>query len=199
MILPNNDTHFDALMRLAFEPPPIAQPAITVIAVRIRPRSAFPEIMADRRLYPVIGVTPGGWLSVAHIGWHRFTGDPVALPQIARACNTAQRGLVMEADLLKAALARYAARADTSPIGGLPIIHLECGRRTVRLADITVPEVSVAIQKTLAGEDPVMTTTDGREASRHTAPDYIDADFWWKWCHNWCHIKPHRNTFGPRT
>lgn len=112
MTVPYDDSYFDALTRLAYDPPPVARPGITVSVVSIHPPGAFPEVIIKDRLYPVIGVTATGWLSTAHLGWCQYIGDPTPLPQIARACNLAQQELIKEGDKLKAALARYAARAD---------------------------------------------------------------------------------------
>ncbi|WP_422003099.1 hypothetical protein [Roseovarius mucosus] len=110
-----DDSYFDALTRLAYDPPPITCPGLTVSVIRIRSPGAFPEVVIKDRIYPVIGVTPTGWLSTARLGWCLFTGDPTALAQIARACNAAQQELIKEGDKLKAAIARYAARDDASP------------------------------------------------------------------------------------
>jgi hypothetical protein len=115
MTFPYDDSYFDALTRLAYDPPPITCPGLTVSVIRIRSPGAFPEVIIKDRLYPVIGVTPTGWLSTAHLGWCQYIGDPAALAQIARACNAAQQELIKEGDKLKAALARYAARDDASP------------------------------------------------------------------------------------
>ncbi|MGK8234566.1 hypothetical protein ACLGGT_10370 [Roseovarius sp. MS2] len=114
-----DDSYFDALTRLAYDPPPITCPGLTVSVIRIRPPGAFPDILVEDQLYPVIGMTATGWLSTARLGWRLFTGDRAALPQIAKACNLAQQELIKEADRLKAAIARYAARDDASP----DIIH----------------------------------------------------------------------------
>jgi len=110
-----DDSYFDALTRLAYDPPPIAWPDITVSVIRLAAPGAFPEIRINGQPVPVIGVTPTGWLSTARLGWCRFTGDPATLPQIATACNLAQQELIKEGGKLKAALARYAARDDASP------------------------------------------------------------------------------------
>lgn len=110
-----DDSYFDALTRLAYDPPPITRPGITVSEIRIRPPGAFPQIKIEDRLYPVIGVTATGWLSTGRLGWCHYIGDPAALAQIARACNAAQQELIKEGDKLKAAIARYAARDDARP------------------------------------------------------------------------------------
>lgn len=115
MTFPYGDSHFDALTRLAYDPPPLARPGIAVNVIRLGAPGAFPEVIIKDRLYPVIGVTATGWLSTAHLGWCQYIGDPAALAQIARACNAAQQELVKEGDKLKAAIARYAARDDASP------------------------------------------------------------------------------------
>jgi hypothetical protein len=115
MTVPYDDSYFDALTRLAYDPPPLARPGITVSVVRLGPPGAFPEIRINGQPYPVIGVTATGWLSTARLGWCLFTGDPTALAQIARACNAAQQELIKEGDKLKAAIARYPARDDASP------------------------------------------------------------------------------------
>lgn len=112
MTFPYDDSYFDALTRLAYDPPPIARPGHTVSVIRLGPPGAFPEIRIEDRLYPVIGVTDTGWLSTARLGWCHYIGDPATIPKIARACNAAQQELIKEEDKLKAALARYAARAD---------------------------------------------------------------------------------------
>ncbi|ARE82885.1 hypothetical protein ROSMUCSMR3_01392 [Roseovarius mucosus] len=109
-----DDSYFDALTRLAYDPPPITCPGLTVSVIRIRPPGAFPEILVEDQLYPVIGVTATGWLSTAQLGWCQYIGDPAPLPQITRACNLAQQELIKEGDKLKAAIARYAARDDAS-------------------------------------------------------------------------------------
>ena len=119
MTFPYDDSYFDALTRLAYDPPPVAHPGTTVSVVRLTAFGAFPDILAEDWLYPVIGVTATGWLSTAHLGWCLFTGDPATIPKIARACNAAQQELIKEGDRLKAALARYVARADGAP----DIIH----------------------------------------------------------------------------
>lgn len=112
MTLAYDDSYFDALTRLAYDPPPVARPGTTVSVIRIGPLGAFPEVRIEDRLYPVIGVTATGWLSTARLGWCLFTGDAATIPKIARACNAAQQELIKEGDRLKAALARYATRAD---------------------------------------------------------------------------------------
>lgn len=114
-----DDTYFDALTRLAYDPPPIARPGIIVSAVRLAAPGAFPEISIEGRQYPVIGVTATGWLSTTRLGWCLFTGDPATIPKIARACNAAQQELIKEGDRLKAAIARYATRAD-GPLNTTP-------------------------------------------------------------------------------
>jgi hypothetical protein len=115
MTVPYDDSYFDTLTRLAYDPPPIACPGITVSVVRLGPPGAFPEIRIEDRQYPVIGVTATGWLSTARLGWCHYIGDPATIPKIAGACNAAQQELIKEGDRLKAALARYVARADGSP------------------------------------------------------------------------------------
>ncbi len=114
MTFPYGDSHFDALTRLAYDPPPLARPGIAVNVIRLGAPGAFPEIMVEDQLYPVIGVTATGWLSTAQLGWCQYIGDPAPLPQITRACNLAQQELIKEGDKLKAAIARYAARDDAS-------------------------------------------------------------------------------------
>ena len=113
MTFPYGDSYFDALTRLAYDPPPITHFGLTISAVNLAAPGAFPEIRIEDRLYPVIGVTTTGWLSTARLGWCQYIGDPATLAQIAKACNLAQQELIKEADRLKAALARYA--ADVSP------------------------------------------------------------------------------------
>ncbi|MDT8326965.1 MAG: hypothetical protein RQ750_06200 [Roseovarius sp.] len=107
-----DDSYFDALTRLAYDPPPIAHPGLTVSVIRFAAPGAFPDISIEDQQYPVIGVTATGWLSTARLGWCQYIGDPAALPQIAKACNAAQRELIKEGDRLMAALARYVARAN---------------------------------------------------------------------------------------
>jgi hypothetical protein len=112
MTVPYDASYFDALTRLAYDPPPIAHPGVTVSVIRFAAPGAFPEIRIEDRQYPVIGVTATGWLSTARLGWCHYIGDPATIPKIAGACNAAQQELIKEGDRLKATLARYAARAD---------------------------------------------------------------------------------------
>jgi hypothetical protein len=115
MTLAYDDSYFDALTRLAYDPPPVARPGTTVSVIRFAAPGAFPEIRINGQPVPVIGVTATGWLSTARLGWCHYIGDPATIPKIARACNLAQKELIKEGDRLRVALARYAARADGSP------------------------------------------------------------------------------------
>ena len=179
-------SHHDALIAWAFDPPPLGCPGLTVAAARINPPGRLPEIELDRGLYAVVGVTPAGWLSTAGAGWCRFTGDPDTVPLIGTACKPIQSQMLTDRAAFDAALKRYMARCDESRIGGLPVIVLDDGQRTVRLVDITVPEVRAGIEATLdrLGPDQRIDPEDEPRSSP-LPPGLIAADLWWWFCRSW--------------
>lgn len=134
-----DDTHYDALMLWAFEPPPVGCPAIETSDARIGPPGKPPEILIDGALHHVIGVTPSGWLSTVGLGWCRFTGTRETIPLISSACKPIMSRLLDDRRRFNAALHGHAARPDTGFCAGLPETDLGTGRSAIRLDDITVP------------------------------------------------------------
>lgn len=181
-----NDSWLTAFMLWAFDAPPIGRPGREVGAVRIGPPGDLPAVIVDGVLCPVAGITPSGWLAAAGCGWRRFTGDPSVIPRIASACNTAQCLLLNDRARFEAALSRHMARSDHSHVGGLPVIILEDGCRSVRLADITVPEVRRGVQAMLdrLGPDQRIDPEDEPRLNP-LPPGLLDAELWWRFCRNW--------------
>lgn len=180
-----DDTHYDALMLWAFEPPPVGCPAIEISDARIGSPGKPPQILLDGALRPVIGVTPSGWLSTT-AGWCRFTGDNDTLSSIACACSPIQRRLLNDRAAFDAALQRHMARSDESRIGGLPVIPLAGGQCAVRLADIAVPAVRTAIQTMVERLGPAPRIDPEEEPrANEMPPGLIDAELWWWFCRNW--------------
>lgn len=72
-----SDSHYDALLIWAFEPPPIGRPGPAVETVHHLPAGPPPEVVVGTRV-SLIGTTRSGWLSTAGAGWCRFLGDRIA-------------------------------------------------------------------------------------------------------------------------
>ena len=181
-----DDSYYTAFFSWAFEPPPIAKPAIEVVAVRINPPGQFPEAFVGDVLVPVIGTSVAGWLSTAGAGWCRFIGNREVLDTIATACNAGQRLLLEDYPRYEAALRYHRTRADDVEIGGLHVIAMEDGQRVVRLADITVLDVRAAIYADLNNDRPVFgSDLEGAPRTNTAPPGYLDAELWWFWSRNW--------------
>ncbi len=186
MTMTYDDSYYDALFLWAFDPPPIGRPGRSVPAVRIAPHDKPPQIQVDGRLYPVIGVTPSGWLSTVGLGWCRFTGTRETIPLIAGACKPVVSRLLDDCRRFNAALHRYMALPDTGFCAGLPETDLGTGRSAIRLDDITVPEVRTALQRFL---DDLGPDFDGRlvgDLRVAAMPEgYLDSTLWWWFARTW--------------
>ena len=181
-----NDSHYDALICWAFEPPPLGRDGPSVAAVRFNRPDQPPEIMFDGTTYPVIGTTRSGWLSVIGLGWFRFAGDPDTLSAIGKACGPAQSQMLNDRRRFNAALHRYMARPDDGLCAGLPEIDLGGGRLAIRPEDIGPPEVKRAFRQFLDDLGPDL---DGRLVGdlrvRAMPVGYIDSTLWWWFCRTW--------------
>lgn len=186
MTMTYDDSYYDALFFWAFDPPPIGRPGISVPAVRIGPPGKLPEILVDGRLYPVIGVTPSGWLSAVGLGWCRFTGARATIPLISGACNPIQSRLLDDFRRFKAAFHRHAALPDNGVCAGLPETDLGGGRRVVRLDDITVPAVKATLQRFLDDLGPDLDSRLVGDLPVPAMPDgYVDSEIWSWFAHAW--------------
>jgi len=187
MTIKYDDSLFDALTRWAYDTPPLGRPGSAVRQVCFGRSGSLPEIMVDDQRFPVVGITPSGWLSSAGFGWCRFTGHRDDITRIAIACNPAQLVLARDRVMIDAALNRYLALPQDQRIGGLPVTVLDDGRRVVRLTDITEPSVRAEFEAALL--DPGLADDADphamSQADNSMPPGHVDAELWWSWCRIW--------------
>ncbi|MFC3061058.1 hypothetical protein [Paenirhodobacter populi] len=186
MTLTFDDSHYDALILWAFDPPPVGRPGPLVTTARIIAPDQPPEVLVDGRPCPVIGTTRSGWLSTAGLGWCCFCGDRDTLATIGKACTPVRSQLMADRKRFNAALHRYASQPETGFCAGLPVFNLGGGREAIRPEDIEVPEVKDAFQGFLDDLGPDL---EGRLVGdlRVTAmPDgYADSTLWWWFAREW--------------
>lgn len=186
MTLTFDDSHYDAFMLWAFDPPPIGRPGPSVTAVRFGPTDRPPEILLDGKPYPVIGTTRSGWLSTVGAGWCRFTGDRDTLSVIGKACNPVQSQMLHDRRRFNAALHRYTARPEDGFCAGLPEIDLGSGRYAIRPEDIVLAEVKTAFQRLLHDLGPDLDVRLVGDFRIIAMPEgYADSTLWWWFARTW--------------
>lgn len=192
MTHPHIEHLFEAFFHWAFEVPPIARaPQHATAAVAFVPSSPFPMAILDDEAFPVVGIMRSGWMSVVDIGWALFTGDPDDIPTIATACNAGQQRLLNDSAAYEAALTRYMMSPHLEHIGGLPVTTLSDGLRAVRMNDITVPDVRVALDRHIAAHGPHLILDLEDDPPIALPPiGFIYVDPWWRWCRVWAELPP---------
>lgn len=192
MTHPHIEYLFQAFLEWAFEVPPIARaPQLATGSVASVPNSPYPMAILDDEAFPVVGIMQSGWISVVDIGWVLFIGDPDDIPAIATACNLGQQRLLDDSAAYESALTRHMTAPHPDHIGGLPVTTLSDGLRAVRIDDISVPDVRVALDRHIAahGLNLIHNLEDDLPVS--SPPDgYLYADPWWRWCRVWAELPP---------
>lgn len=194
MTHPHIEYLFQAFFEWAFEVPPLARaPQHMTSAVAFVPSSLFPMAILDDEAFPVVGILRSGWMSVAEVGWVLFKGDAEDIPAITTACNVGQQRLLDKYAAYEAALTRHMTSPHLDHIGGLPVTTLSDGLRAVRIDDISVPDVRVALDRHIAAHGPHL-ILDLEDDSPIALPPvgFIYADPWWRWCRVWAELPPPR-------
>jgi len=189
---PHIEYLFHAFLAWAFEVPPLARsPQHMTSTVAFLPHSPHPMAVLDDEAFPVVGIMRSGWMSVAEVGWVLFTGDPGDIPGIATACNLGQQRLLDNFAAYDAALTRYMMAPHPEHIGGLPVTTLSDGLRAVRIDDINVPEMRVALDQHISEHGPHL-ILDLEDAPPISLPPvgFLYADPWWRWCRVWAQLPP---------
>lgn len=192
MTHPHIEYLFQAFLEWAFEVPPIAYaPQHATGTVAFVPSSLFPMAILDDEAFPVVGIMRSGWMSVAEVGWVQFAGDAEDIPTIATACNLAQQRLLDNYAAYEAALTRHMTAPHLDHIGGLPVTTMPDGLRIVRMGDITVPEVRIALDRHIAAHGLNLIHDLEDDLPLSSPPDgFLFADPWWRWCRVWAELPP---------
>lgn len=179
----------DAFVAWMLDAPPIARlcpEPISFEAVCVGDVGNWPAVLINGAHYPIVGVSPSHWLSIAGRGWRFFDGNADDFLITSAACNSAQAAHLSKRGWVEDAMRRVNRRCEPNPIGGLSTIETGDGRHWIRLEDIIRIDVRTAFDQYLSAHGSEGTHYFQYKLGAYKIDEtYAGAEAWWRFARAW--------------